>query len=73
MPVCVHAGELNENVLMKFQCVVLTNTSLDEQLRIGDITHKNGLKLIVADTRGLFGYMEYIFFCPYFMLIKLLD
>lgn len=51
----LHKADLTDNFLLKFQCVVLTNSSLDEQLRIGDFTHKNHIKLIVANTRGLFG------------------
>uniref|UniRef100_A0A8C2B5N3 E1 ubiquitin-activating enzyme n=1 Tax=Cyprinus carpio TaxID=7962 RepID=A0A8C2B5N3_CYPCA len=43
------------------QVVVLTNSSLDEQIRIGDFCHSNGIKLIVADTRGLFGQL----FCDF--------
>lgn len=37
------------------QVVVLTNCTLDEQKQIGDFCHSKGIKLIVADTRGLFG------------------
>lgn len=55
VPVSVHSGDLDENVLGKFQVVVLTNSSLEEQLRISELTHKNGQKLIIVDTRGLFG------------------
>ena len=51
----VHEGELTDDILAKFQVIVLTNSSLDEQLRIGDLTHKNNQKLIVVDTKGLFG------------------
>ncbi|XP_009466815.1 PREDICTED: ubiquitin-like modifier-activating enzyme 1 [Nipponia nippon] len=35
--------------------VVLTNSSLEEQLWVGDFCHVHGIKLVVADTRGLFG------------------
>lgn len=41
--------------------VVLTNSSIEEQLRIGEFTHKNGIKVIVADTKGLFGQI----FCDF--------
>lgn len=37
------------------QVVVLTNSALDEQKHIGDFCHSKGIKLIIADTRGLFG------------------
>lgn len=36
--------------------VVLTNSSLEEQQQVGEFCHSKGIKLIVADTRGLFGY-----------------
>lgn len=55
VPVSIHKGELTEDFLLKYQAIVLTNSSLEEQLRVGDFTHKNGLKLIIVDTRGLFG------------------
>jgi len=61
VPVSVHNGELSNDVLDRFQVVVLTNSTLDEQLRVGDYTHKNGQKLIVVDTRGLFGQL----FCDF--------
>jgi len=61
VPVTVHEGELTEDILSKFEVVVLTNSSVEEQLKIGDYTHKNGQKLIVVDTKGLFGYVIYSF------------
>ncbi|XP_063997307.1 ubiquitin-like modifier-activating enzyme 1, partial [Pogoniulus pusillus] len=41
--------------------VVLTNSPLEEQLWVGDFCHSNGIKLVVADTRGLFGQL----FCDF--------
>lgn len=38
-----------------FQVVVLTDSSLDDQKRFGDLCHQNGIKFIVADTKGLCG------------------
>lgn len=61
VPVSIHKGELTEDFLLKYQAIVLTNSSLEEQLRVGDFTHKNGLKLIIVDTRGLFGQL----FCDF--------
>lgn len=34
---------------------MLTNSTLDEQQTLGEFCHNKGIKLIVADTRGLFG------------------
>jgi len=61
VPVTFHDGELNEEFLSKFQVVILTNSSLEEQLRIGGYTHKNGQKLIIVNTKGLFGQL----FCDF--------
>ena len=37
------------------QVVVLTQSPLDEQRRVGDYCHTQNIRFIVADTRGLFG------------------
>lgn len=42
-------------MVLSFQVVVLTNSSLEEQKNIGEITHKNDISLIIAQTKGLFG------------------
>uniref|UniRef100_A0A673L9T9 E1 ubiquitin-activating enzyme n=1 Tax=Sinocyclocheilus rhinocerous TaxID=307959 RepID=A0A673L9T9_9TELE len=61
VPVTSFTGALTNESLTKFQVVVLTNSSLDEQMRVSDFCHSNGIKLIVADTRGLFGQL----FCDF--------
>ncbi|KAJ8259981.1 hypothetical protein GJAV_G00175680 [Gymnothorax javanicus] len=61
VPVVVYTGVLTEEYLTQFQMVVLTCSSLDEQLRIGEFCHSKGIKLIIADTRGLFGQL----FCDF--------
>ncbi|KAI8805595.1 hypothetical protein BJ742DRAFT_748592 [Cladochytrium replicatum] len=55
VPVRVLSGELTEEAISKFQVIVLTETPLEQQLRINDITRRLGIKFIVADIRGLFG------------------
>ncbi|OBS57199.1 hypothetical protein A6R68_11675, partial [Neotoma lepida] len=35
--------------------VVLTNTTLEYQLQVGEFCHRHGIKLVVADTQGLVG------------------
>ncbi|XP_062456882.1 LOW QUALITY PROTEIN: ubiquitin-like modifier-activating enzyme 1, partial [Rhea pennata] len=52
---------LSEELLAPFQVVVLTNSPLEEQLWVGDFCHSRGIKLVVADTRGLFGQL----FCDF--------
>ncbi|XP_065939380.1 ubiquitin-like modifier-activating enzyme 1 [Magallana gigas] len=37
-----------------FMVVVLTNSNLEEKIRIGEICHKNNIKFISVDSRGLF-------------------
>jgi len=49
------SGPLSEEAIKKFQVVVLTQSSLEEQRRIGECCHGNGMCFIVASTRGLFG------------------
>ncbi|KAI9336082.1 hypothetical protein BDR26DRAFT_839052 [Obelidium mucronatum] len=55
VPVSVVDSDLTEAELKKYQVVVLTDAPLAEQLRVNEITHRNGIKFIAADMRGLFG------------------
>lgn len=55
VPVTANTEPLTETFIKKFQVVVLTNSPLDEQIKLGEFCHGNGIKLIVADTKGLFG------------------
>ncbi|XP_069500261.1 ubiquitin-like modifier-activating enzyme 7 [Ambystoma mexicanum] len=59
--VTAYTGELTNHYLSRFQVVVLTNTTLKEQLRIGDFCHEHCIKFIVADTKGVFGQL----FCDF--------
>lgn len=54
VPISV-VDELSEETLAKFQVVVLTEASLEEQVQINNFTHSNNIKFISSDTRGLFG------------------
>ncbi|XP_035226335.1 ubiquitin-like modifier-activating enzyme 1 [Stegodyphus dumicola] len=56
-----HIENLSEDFLKKFKVVVLTDSSLEEQYSIGDFMHSNGISLIIADTKGLFGQV----FCDF--------
>ncbi|XP_032825702.2 ubiquitin-like modifier-activating enzyme 1 [Petromyzon marinus] len=56
-----YSDSLTEEFLSQFQVVVLTNSSLSEQLRIGSFCRAHGIKLIIASTRGLFGQI----FCDF--------
>ena len=59
-PVSVHQAESltdDLNGLSRYQVVVLTTTTLRDQLVISDYCHKNGISLVITDTFGLFGYI----------------
>lgn len=57
----VSTEQLTEKFLGQFQVVVLTQSTFDEQLWVGDFCHARGIKFIIADTRGLFGQI----FCDF--------
>lgn len=59
--VTAHTEPLNEEFLKRFNVVVLTETSLAEQMSISLIARRNNVALIVADTRGLAGQI----FCDF--------
>ncbi|KAL4623620.1 ubiquitin-like modifier-activating enzyme 1 [Arapaima gigas] len=61
VPVTAYTGALTEDYLSQFQVVVLTDSNLEEQLRLGDLCHSKGVKFIIADARGLFGQL----FCDF--------
>lgn len=59
-PVTVHKStSLTDDLsqLKQYQVVVLTTTSLQDQLVIADYCHENGIYLVISDTFGLFGYI----------------
>ncbi|XP_029466459.1 ubiquitin-like modifier-activating enzyme 1 [Rhinatrema bivittatum] len=61
VPVTAFTCPLTEDFLSNFQVVVLTSSSMEEQLRVGELCHNRGIKFIMADTRGLFGQL----FCDF--------
>ncbi|MCJ1403687.1 hypothetical protein MMC11_006910 [Xylographa trunciseda] len=59
-PVSVHPSEsLTSDLdqLKRYQVIVLTGTSLKDQLIISDYCHQNGIFLVITDIYGLFGYL----------------
>ncbi|KAI5109010.1 ubiquitin-like modifier-activating enzyme 1 [Silurus meridionalis] len=56
-----HTETLNEDLLLKFQVVVLTDSLLEEQLSVAAFCHSNNIKFILADTKGLCGQL----FCDF--------
>lgn len=61
VPVSLHTGLLDTEFLKKFQVVVLTESTLDEQMKISKFTHANDIPLIIASMKGLFGQI----FCDF--------
>ncbi|KAK6533285.1 SPS-sensor component ptr3 [Orbilia ellipsospora] len=57
VPVSVHTENPFENLssLSKYQVVVLTETSLDDQIKVNEFCRQNKIYFISADIRGLFG------------------
>lgn len=67
--VSANTRPLDEDQLLQFQVVVLTDSSLDDQKRFGDFCHSQGIKFIVADTKGLCGQL----FCDFGDQFEVLD
>lgn len=61
VPTKAYTGPLNEDFIKAFKVVVLTDSFLEEQARISEITHAAGIALIIASTRGLFAQV----FCDF--------
>jgi len=55
VPVNVHSEPFALDFLKNFTVVVLTNSSTEEQVKIGTFCHDNNIKFISADTKGIFG------------------
>ena len=59
-PVSIHPSQsLTSDLsqLKRYQVIVLTGTSLKDQLTISEYCRDNGIFLVIADTFGLFGYI----------------
>jgi ubiquitin-activating enzyme E1 len=70
VPVEVISKPIQLDDLSKFQVVVLTQADyFDEQLAFSDYCHSNNIKLIVADTRGIFGQI----FCDFGKQFEIVD
>lgn len=61
VPVEILSGALSNDKINNFQVVVLTDSSLSQQLSVGEYCHANNIKFIVCDTKGLFGQI----FCDF--------
>lgn len=51
------AGDLTSDLslLKQFKAIVLTDASLEDQVKIADYCHDNGIYIVITDTFGLFG------------------
>lgn len=57
-PVSVHPSEsltADLNQLHQYQVIVLTSTTLEDQLTISEFCHQNGIFIVITDIFGLFG------------------
>lgn len=61
VPVKTYTEDLSDSYIKQFKVIVLTEATLNEQLRISEITHSNGIAFILADTRGVFSQV----FCDF--------
>lgn len=61
VPLSVSTAKLTTDFVKKFTVIVLTESSLEEQLLISDFAHAHNIALIVASTRGLFAQI----FCDF--------
>ncbi|XP_060241278.1 ubiquitin-like modifier-activating enzyme 7 isoform X5 [Meriones unguiculatus] len=59
--ISIHTGDITEDLLRGFQVVVLTDSKLEEQLKVGTLCHKCGVYFLMAETRGLLGRL----FCDF--------
>ncbi|CAM9184770.1 unnamed protein product, partial [Phaeothamnion confervicola] len=59
--VTVVEGELTDEMLQRFQCVVLVGAPLETQLCVDDFCHAQGICFVAAEARGVFGYI----FCDF--------
>ncbi|CAI5766995.1 ubiquitin-like modifier-activating enzyme 7 [Podarcis lilfordi] len=61
VPVHAYTNGLSESFLSTFQVVVLSNSPLEEQLRISDFCHTKNICFVLVDTKGLAGQL----FCDF--------
>lgn len=61
VPVSASTTPLTEDFLKKFRVVVLTDSTLEEQMQVSSFCHNNNIAMIVAATKGLFGQI----FCDF--------
>jgi len=52
--ISAETGPLTEDLIVEHSVIVLTNSSLEEQKRINEITHRHNIAFIVSDVRGLY-------------------
>uniref|UniRef100_A0A060TC90 Ubiquitin-activating enzyme E1 1 n=1 Tax=Blastobotrys adeninivorans TaxID=409370 RepID=A0A060TC90_BLAAD len=55
VPISVLDSDLSENVLSKFQVIVMTDATVEEQVRVNKIARQHGIYYISAASHGLFG------------------
>ncbi|XP_042213364.1 ubiquitin-like modifier-activating enzyme 1 isoform X1 [Homarus americanus] len=61
VPITTSTSSLTDDLLKNYSVVVLTDSSLEEQLQVSSFCHANDIAFIVASTKGLFGQI----FCDF--------
>ncbi|XP_071520465.1 ubiquitin-like modifier-activating enzyme 1 isoform X2 [Panulirus ornatus] len=69
VPVTTSTSPLSDDLLKNYSVVVLTDSTLDEQLRVSSYCHANNVAVIVASTKGLFGQI----FCDFGENFEIVD
>ncbi|KAN0022843.1 hypothetical protein ACTFIU_005584 [Dictyostelium citrinum] len=47
----------NSNLLLQFKCIILTESNLNDQIKINEFCRENDIKFIIADCYGLGGWV----------------
>eukprot|EP00736_Rhodelphis_marinus_P008560 Rmarinus@m.25111 len=53
----IHSGAITEDVIGRYECVCVTEASREEQLSYNNLCRKLGIKFMVCQTRGVFGFI----------------
>ena len=69
VPVDASVDPLTPDFVKKFSVVVLTASRTEEQLMVDRVCRDNGAAFILAETKGLFGYVGFLIAAGHMHLI----
>ncbi|XP_050732741.1 ubiquitin-like modifier-activating enzyme 1 isoform X1 [Eriocheir sinensis] len=69
VPISASTNPITDDFLKNFRVVVLTDSPLEEQLRVSAFCHSHDIALIIASTKGLFGQI----FCDFGESFEVVD